>query len=274
MDASDLASAEYWLSWIATAKLVAAFLVAAGVVIEFGGDWLARPYERVVNNARESRMAALATDAERARSEIAKANATAAEANKQTARLEQEAEAARGQIADATKAAAAANERAANLEREAAAANERTAQIMHAAAWRQFTPEQIASLGRSFAQSKGKITISWSPNDSEALDLAIQFTNIFDGAIREKWQLSAGSQPAVVTSIVWGIDIPDVPSAAEIVAAVRKAFLDAGVPFQTAPLPQQPSGVFFGGPPPGTKGEGSAIIFFGSKRPSFGQPPF
>ena len=70
---SALSSAESWLSIIATAKLVAAFLVAAGVVIEFGGDWLARPFERTVNTARETRMATLSAEADAARGEIAKA---------------------------------------------------------------------------------------------------------------------------------------------------------------------------------------------------------
>ncbi len=73
MESSALASAESWLSFIAVAKLVAAFLVAAGVVIEFGGDWLARPYENVVKEAREAQ----AKDAEQ---KIAEANARALEA--------------------------------------------------------------------------------------------------------------------------------------------------------------------------------------------------
>ncbi|HWN78707.1 MAG TPA: hypothetical protein VNN81_12690 [Bradyrhizobium sp.] len=59
MDASALASAESWLSAIAAAKLVAAFLVAAGVAIEFGGEWAARPFERTVKEAREAQLASL-----------------------------------------------------------------------------------------------------------------------------------------------------------------------------------------------------------------------
>jgi len=59
MDASALASAEYWLSIIGIAKLVAAALVAAGVAIEFGGDWIARPFEKTIRNAQELRIAQL-----------------------------------------------------------------------------------------------------------------------------------------------------------------------------------------------------------------------
>ena len=97
MDASALASAESWLSAIAIAKLVAAFLVATGVAIEFGGDWVARPFERTVRVAREAEVASL---------------------NAETIRLSAEAEAARGEIAKANENAAAAKERTANLERE------------------------------------------------------------------------------------------------------------------------------------------------------------
>jgi len=59
MDASALASAESWLSVLAIAKLIAAALVAAGVAIEFGSDWVARPYERVVKEARDKETAQL-----------------------------------------------------------------------------------------------------------------------------------------------------------------------------------------------------------------------
>ena len=92
MDASALASAESWLSMIAMAKLAATALVALGVAIEFGTDWIARPYEKVVKNARELEIIGLQTEARRlsaeadvAKSEIARANADATQA-----RLEQE----------------------------------------------------------------------------------------------------------------------------------------------------------------------------------------
>jgi hypothetical protein len=81
MDASALASAESWLSVIAVAKIVAAALVAAGVVVEFATEWVGRPFERIV--------------AEAGRQETARANAKAAEANERAAKLENEAAAAR-----------------------------------------------------------------------------------------------------------------------------------------------------------------------------------
>lgn len=82
MDASALTSAESWLSWIAIAKLIAAFLVAVGVAIEFGGEWASRPFEEKVKHARELQVAALEVEIEKEKSEIAKANAQAAEANR------------------------------------------------------------------------------------------------------------------------------------------------------------------------------------------------
>jgi hypothetical protein len=81
MDSSALASAEYWLSVIGIAKLVAAFLVAIGIVIEFGSDWVAGPFERTVNAAREAKLAEFSAEADSARQQIAKANAQIAEAN-------------------------------------------------------------------------------------------------------------------------------------------------------------------------------------------------
>jgi hypothetical protein len=72
MDASALANAESWLSAIATAKLVAAFLVAVGVAIEFGGDWVARPFEKIVGEAREAQLA----EANRKANEAANSAAT------------------------------------------------------------------------------------------------------------------------------------------------------------------------------------------------------
>ena len=77
MDSSALASAELWLTWIGRAKLIAAFLVAAGVAIEFVGDWASRPYEKTVKDARDE-------EAEFARTSIVKAQADIADANKQT----------------------------------------------------------------------------------------------------------------------------------------------------------------------------------------------
>jgi hypothetical protein len=85
MDTSALASAESWLSTIAIAKLVAAFLVAAGVVIEFGSDWVARPFEATVKHAREVEVKALQIDLEAAKADAARANERAADIEKITA---------------------------------------------------------------------------------------------------------------------------------------------------------------------------------------------
>src|SRR5436853_6241882 len=69
MDASALESAEFWLSWIGPAKLVAAALVAAGVVMEFGSEFLSRPFEATVKQARELQLATLEKEAETARAQ-------------------------------------------------------------------------------------------------------------------------------------------------------------------------------------------------------------
>jgi hypothetical protein len=89
MDASALASAESWLSLIGTAKLIAAFLVALGVAIEFGGDWIAKPFEKTVSDARNLQLATLQKAADEARAGIANAQEETAKANKATEELRQ-----------------------------------------------------------------------------------------------------------------------------------------------------------------------------------------
>jgi hypothetical protein len=94
MDASALASAESWLSVIGTAKLIAAFLVAIGVAIEFGGDWVAKPFEKIIEDAR--------------RLEFAELHKQSDDAKLETARLSKEADTARASIAAANARAAEA----------------------------------------------------------------------------------------------------------------------------------------------------------------------
>ncbi|HXW70958.1 MAG TPA: hypothetical protein VEK34_05915 [Methylocella sp.] len=87
MESSALESAESWLAVIWWAKLVAAGLVAIGVVMEFGGDWIASPFEKTVSEARKLEIAKLEARALDAETEIAKANEIAAKANERAAEL-------------------------------------------------------------------------------------------------------------------------------------------------------------------------------------------
>jgi hypothetical protein len=81
MDASALESAESWLAVIWWVKLVAAGLVAVGVAMEFGGDWIAAPFEKTVSDARKLEISRLSSEAESARAIIADAVARAKEAD-------------------------------------------------------------------------------------------------------------------------------------------------------------------------------------------------
>jgi len=243
MDASALASEEYWLSWIATAKLAAAFLVAIGVAMEFGSEWASRPFDATVKHAREVQVVALETAAETARGEIAEATKAAATANER---------------------AAGANERAANLEKEAAAANERAAAIMRATAWRQFRPNQTDALRQALSTKPGKIKLSWVANDSEAFALAYQFSQLLDAA---HWTFSTSAE-TFSGALVWGITVPDgSPEAAENTKALRDALTAAGIHFSTEQLP--PRSMSFTEP----GGADFATVLFGSKSPTFSQPP-
>ena len=79
MDASAVANAEFWLSWIAVGKFAAAALVTIGVVMEFGGNFVARPYERTVAAAREQQLLALRAEADDAKTKLEQARAAAAQ---------------------------------------------------------------------------------------------------------------------------------------------------------------------------------------------------
>jgi hypothetical protein len=83
----DVESAAYWLTWINVAKIAGAFLVAIGVAAEFVGEYVSRPLEHKVEQAREEELSKLSADAEVAKGEIAKAQAETAKANERTAEL-------------------------------------------------------------------------------------------------------------------------------------------------------------------------------------------
>jgi hypothetical protein len=59
MDKSEVDAALKWLSWINSGKTVAAFLVAIGVAGEFLGDFIAKPFNNTVENARKEDIAKL-----------------------------------------------------------------------------------------------------------------------------------------------------------------------------------------------------------------------
>jgi len=95
MDSSGLTNAESWLTILNVAKLVAAFLVAIGVAVEFGTDFIARPYEKVVKGAKEVQLKSLEIEASFAKIELAEAQTKIAQANLKASEAIQKAEAER-----------------------------------------------------------------------------------------------------------------------------------------------------------------------------------
>ena len=168
MDASALASAESWLSIIGAAKLVAAFLVAIGVAIEFGGDWVAKPFEKVIEDARKSELTELHKQSD--------------EAKLETARLSADAESSRAVVAEA-------NVRAALAFKDAAEARERTAQIEKLTAWRRVSAEQLRQISdaiRGEMTSDLNVRIEWERSDPESFSYAFDLHKIFIDAGVEK----------------------------------------------------------------------------------------
>jgi len=85
MDVSALDSAESWLAVIWWAKLAAAGLVALGVAMEFGGDWISRPFEKTIEDARKLELAELHKQSDEAKVETARLSKEAEVARKETA---------------------------------------------------------------------------------------------------------------------------------------------------------------------------------------------
>lgn len=71
----NVETATNWLWWINGAKTLGAFLVAIGVVAEFLGEYVARPHEKVVEDARQEEIANLNHKAEHERLERIKLEA-------------------------------------------------------------------------------------------------------------------------------------------------------------------------------------------------------
>ncbi len=87
MDQPDIAAAAATLGWLELIKRIGGFMVIAGVAIEVGGDWIATPFHKKVEDARQLELsklnnetARLSAEAELSRAAIASANARAAEA--------------------------------------------------------------------------------------------------------------------------------------------------------------------------------------------------
>lgn len=78
---TELASAVTWLDWLTLIKRVGGFMVIAGVAIEVGGDWIAGPFQKKVDDARELQLEQLRTAASDANAVAKAAEARAAEAN-------------------------------------------------------------------------------------------------------------------------------------------------------------------------------------------------
>ncbi len=235
MESSALANAESWLYWIGIAKLFAAFFVAAGVAIEFGGDWVARPYEKIVTDAREAEVSKLNTDLGTARAAIAKSDEETAKANK---------------------AAAQANERAVALEKDAANARLEQERLKAQMAWRTIDQATLDKLKAALAQHPGKVNIKHPSGDTESEYLAVQLANAFSAA---KWQVAMFSAQ-MGGMVAWGLFVPETAAAPGATQSIRDALKEAGIGFSTQDLPQLGTG--FGSLIPD-----GAIVLVGSKPP-------
>jgi hypothetical protein len=157
----DVEAATYWIGWVRLVQLVAVFLVAIGVAAEFAGEWIGRPLEKIIDDARELHMTQLTND---------------------TARLSAEAESARSAIATANERAAKAEERAAEANLALARLTTRRVQLL--------TPEAVASFVERIGPFRGtKFDVGHAPNGREQWDFLWQLEPMFSQA---GWVLSIG----------------------------------------------------------------------------------
>lgn len=262
----------FWANWVLIGALVIGVVATYGIVVS----------GNVKETAAKLEVAKAGADAEAAKRDAATANekaavvtaraaqleTDAAEARKETARLASDAETARSAIASAQSETARANENAATanaragaLEKDAASARLETAEIMKSTAWRQLLPEQGQAFESSLATHAGEILLAWVANDPESLGLAIQFSKLLDAA---KWKYETSSM-TFAGSLIWGLRVPD--SNSGDTAILRSALAAAGIAFSADALP--PQSMSFGAPPPN---DTKAVLFIGSKRPTFAIP--
>ncbi len=67
----EIEATAYWLGWINLIKLVAFFIVAVGVVLEFGAELIGKPLERKIEAARELQIAELNNETVRLQKSVA-----------------------------------------------------------------------------------------------------------------------------------------------------------------------------------------------------------
>jgi hypothetical protein len=66
----EIEAATYWLGWVNLVKLIAFLLVAIGVVLEFGSEFVGKPLERKIEDARELEIKTLDARAKEAESQL------------------------------------------------------------------------------------------------------------------------------------------------------------------------------------------------------------
>jgi hypothetical protein len=106
---------------------------------------------------------------------------------------------------EAKAASSRANARAAELEKEAANARLETERIKEAVAWRVIPPESGSKLEKVLSANPGSVNLRYMDGDPEALFLAIQISQILNKC---NWKVAPGAVKPD-NAIVFGIVLPD-----------------------------------------------------------------
>jgi hypothetical protein len=198
----EVEAATNWLWWIHWAKIVGAFLVAIGVAAEFLGDFVAKPYEDILEAARKSELGELHKQAEDAKLE--------------TARLSVASDSARAGVAAAQEETAKANKATEALRRE-------NLEIREKVAARRITKEQHDILYAELSKTPGVFTIQ-ALHEGES---ALYASDILKALTNARWTVDKQEFPLgdVWTGLI--IFQTDDPAAFRI----AEAFKAASIPF-------------------------------------------
>jgi hypothetical protein len=198
----------------------------------------------IINRRQEGKLHKFDSDLTDAKTELAKQQQRAAEAEGKIKLAEQhsaeasaKAEGFRANIAKANESAAQAQAQVATATAGAALAKLETEKLKAVVTWRTIQPEMASVLEKVLSGKPGGVNLRYTDGDPEALFLAIQISQILGKA---GWQTAPGSQK-FGNGILFGIVLPD--SNGADAQTLREAFTAAKMPFSKDPLPQ--SGVGF-----------------------------
>lgn len=162
----------------------------------------------VISNKRAAQAADAALDRYKLETtgKVAEAQSAGLAAGERAGRAQSDVDKAKLEIAEA-------NANAARLAKEAAEVNLKAEQLKAAVAWRVLTPDQRHDIAKALSQEPGSINLRYTDGDPEALYYASQIAEAFANA---GWHVAPGSTK-LANAVSFGIHIPTSSSPQSVV---------------------------------------------------------